>query len=83
MGLGTYAQGSGIAAALFFAKAGARVTVTDMKPAETFATALRKLEKYKNITWRTSGKRFYRCGYDHKKSGRTDAFSVSCACREV
>jgi len=57
MGLGTYAQGSGIAAALFFAKAGARVTVTDMKPAETFATALRKLEKYKNITFALGGHR--------------------------
>ena len=33
MGLGSYAQGSGFAAAAFFAKAGSRVLVTDMKPA--------------------------------------------------
>ena len=38
MGLGSYAKGSGIAAALFFAKAGARVLVTDMKPASFFIT---------------------------------------------
>lgn len=57
MGLGTYAQGSGIAAALFFAKAGACVTVTDTKPAETFGVAMRKLEKYDNITFALGGHR--------------------------
>lgn len=51
MGLGSYAQGSGIAAALFFAKAGARVTVTDMKQKETFVAAIKKLERYKNISF--------------------------------
>ena len=51
MGLGSYAQGSGIAAALFFAKAGARVTVTDMKPQETFAAAIKKLKKYPNVSF--------------------------------
>lgn len=55
MGLGSYAQGSGIAAALFFAKAGAQVTVTDMKPKEALAAAVKKLEKYQNIAFALGG----------------------------
>ena len=49
MGLGGYAQGSGLAAALFFAKAGSKVLVTDMKPASFFASAITKLKKYPNV----------------------------------
>lgn len=49
MGLGAYAQGSGLAAALFFAQAGARVLVTDMKPASVFASAVKKLKKYPSV----------------------------------
>lgn len=64
MGLGTYAKGSGIAAALFFAKAGARVTVTDAKPQEAFGAAIKKLEKYPNISFAFGG---------HNESDFTDA----------
>ena len=46
MGLGGYAQGSGFAAAAFFAQAGARVLVTDMKSASLFTSAITKLKKY-------------------------------------
>ena len=49
MGLGGYAQGSGFAAAAFFAKAGSTVLVTDMKPASFFASAITKLKKYPNV----------------------------------
>lgn len=49
MGLGSYAQGSGFAAAVFFAQAGAQVLVTDMKPASFFASAIIKFKKYPHI----------------------------------
>ncbi len=49
MGLGAYTQGSGLAAAVFFAQAGARVLVTDMKPASLFASAIAGLKKYPNV----------------------------------
>lgn len=49
MGLGGYAQGSGFAAALFFIKAGAKVCVTDIKPASFFASAVTKLKKYPHV----------------------------------
>ncbi len=49
MGLGNYHDGSGISAALFFARAGADVLVNDMKPASAFAAPIRRLKKYKNV----------------------------------
>ncbi|MCR4322782.1 MAG: UDP-N-acetylmuramoyl-L-alanine--D-glutamate ligase [Candidatus Azambacteria bacterium] len=49
MGLGSYAQGSGLAAALFFAKAGAKVLVTDSKPVSLFTSAIVKLKKYPTV----------------------------------
>ncbi len=49
MGLGVYERGSGVSSAAFFARAGARVLVTDMKPREHFAGQIKKLAKYKNI----------------------------------
>ena len=49
MGLGGYEQGSGIAAAVFFADEGAKVLVTDIKTRSYFNAPLKKLKKYKNI----------------------------------
>lgn len=47
MGLGLL--GRGVGDALFFAKAGAELTVTDLKNAEQLASSARKLAKYKNV----------------------------------
>jgi UDP-N-acetylmuramoylalanine--D-glutamate ligase len=49
MGLGL--QGSGISAAAFFSKAGAKVTVTDIKTKEKLESSLEKLKGYKNIKY--------------------------------
>jgi len=49
MGLGL--QGSGIAAAKFFARLGARVTVTDIKTREKLSSSIERLKEYKNITF--------------------------------
>ncbi|MBI1755168.1 UDP-N-acetylmuramoyl-L-alanine--D-glutamate ligase [Candidatus Azambacteria bacterium] len=51
MGLGSYDQGSGIAAARFFARAGAKVLVTDLKPKEVFVRQLKKLAGYRTIKY--------------------------------
>ncbi len=49
MGLGL--QGSGISVAAFFSKAGAKVTVTDIKTKEKLESSLKRLEGYKNIKY--------------------------------
>lgn len=50
-GLGSYAQGSGTAAALYFAKQGVPVIVTDQKPAKQLNSAtLKLLKRYKNVS---------------------------------
>lgn len=46
MGLGQYRWGSGRSAAAFFANLGARVTVTDLQPAEKFLSAVSALRPY-------------------------------------
>lgn len=51
MGLGGYEDGSGISAALFFARSGARVLVTDMKEEEELKHQIKKLNKFKNIKY--------------------------------
>ncbi|PIR58012.1 MAG: UDP-N-acetylmuramoyl-L-alanine--D-glutamate ligase [Parcubacteria group bacterium CG10_big_fil_rev_8_21_14_0_10_38_31] len=51
MGLGGYGDGSGISATLFFAQAGARVLVTDMKKKEELKHQIKKLNKFKNIKY--------------------------------
>lgn len=51
MGLGGYGDGSGISAALFFAWAGARVLVTDMKKEEELKHQIKKLNKFENIKY--------------------------------
>lgn len=50
MGLGGYRDGSGIMAALYFSKAGAReVLVTDLKPAAELEAQLKRLRSRKNV----------------------------------
>lgn len=49
LGLGQYPTGSGVSAALLFAKLGADVTVTDTKTAKELAKNVAVLKKYKNV----------------------------------
>lgn len=49
LGLGQYPQGSGVSAALLFARLGARVTVTDKKTKKELAANVKQLQKYKNV----------------------------------
>ncbi len=49
LGLGQYPKGSGVSAALMFAKLGARVTVTDEKPESEIRANVVRLRKYKNV----------------------------------
>ncbi len=49
LGLGQYPQGSGIAAALFFAKQGHEVCVTDLKTAKELKENVKTLKKFKNV----------------------------------
>ncbi|MFA5129498.1 MAG: UDP-N-acetylmuramoyl-L-alanine--D-glutamate ligase [Patescibacteria group bacterium] len=49
LGLGQYPSGSGVSAALMFAKLGANVTVTDQKSAKELSKNVSRLKKYKNV----------------------------------
>ncbi len=51
MGLGNYRDGSGISAALFFAKKGAKLLVTDLKTRKELAPQLKRLKKFPNIKY--------------------------------
>ncbi len=51
MGLGGYKEGSGISAALFFARLEAYVIVTDLKREEELRLQIKKLDKFKNIEY--------------------------------
>lgn len=51
MGLGSYENGSGISAALFFASRGAKVLVTDLKSEMELQDQIKRLKKYKNIDY--------------------------------
>ncbi|MDA2936433.1 UDP-N-acetylmuramoyl-L-alanine--D-glutamate ligase [Patescibacteria group bacterium AH-259-L05] len=51
MGLGSYKQGSGISTALFFAKLGAKVLVTDLKTGKELQSQVEKLKIYKNVSF--------------------------------
>lgn len=57
MGLGNYEQGSGVSATLFFARAGARVLVTDLSDEKQLARQIKKLKKYNNIKFVLGGHR--------------------------
>ncbi len=50
-GLGGYEKGSGISAALFFVKKGAKLLITDLKKEKDLKHQLEKLRKYKNIVY--------------------------------
>jgi UDP-N-acetylmuramoylalanine--D-glutamate ligase len=49
LGLGQFAQGSGISAALFFARQGLAVRVTDQKTAKDLGANVARLKKFKNV----------------------------------
>jgi UDP-N-acetylmuramoylalanine--D-glutamate ligase len=49
LGLGQYPKGSGVSAALAFAKLGTRVVVTDEKPESEIKANVTRLRKYKNV----------------------------------
>ena len=49
LGLGQYPKGSGVSAALVFAKLGARVTVTDEKPESEMKANVARLRKHENV----------------------------------
>ncbi len=57
MGLGNYENGSGISAALFFAKQKANVLVTDLKSENDLKKQILRLEKYKNVSFVLGGHR--------------------------
>lgn len=52
LGLGQYPKGSGVAAALHFAKAGDQVIATDLKTKEQLAENVKQLSKYKNVRFK-------------------------------
>ncbi len=49
LGLGQYPKGSGVAAALYFAKQGHEVVVTDLKKANQLGSNVETLKKFKNV----------------------------------
>lgn len=49
MGLGNYEHGSGVSAALLFARARARVLITDLSSEKQLARQIKRLKKYSNI----------------------------------
>jgi UDP-N-acetylmuramoylalanine--D-glutamate ligase len=49
LGLGQYAKGSGVSAALYFAKQGDDVCVTDLKTEKELAGNVKQLKKFKNV----------------------------------
>lgn len=49
LGLGQYPKGSGVSAALYFAKAGDSVIATDLKTSEQLAENVKQLSRYKNV----------------------------------
>lgn len=52
LGLGQYPKGSGVAAALHFAKAGDSVIATDLKTREQLKENVKQLSEYKNVKFR-------------------------------
>ena len=57
LGLGQYPQGSGVTAALLFARLGARVTVTDLKTKKELAKNVKRLARFKNVRFALGGHR--------------------------
>ncbi len=51
MGLGSYRDGSGISAALYFLKKGAKLLITDLKTKKELVSQLKRLKKFRNIKY--------------------------------
>ncbi len=51
IGLGNYKDGSGVSAALFFAKNGAKLTITDLKTKKELSSQLKRFKKFHNIKY--------------------------------
>ena len=51
MGLGSYKEGSGISAAIFLARSGADVLITDLRKKEELTDQIKKLEKFNNVKY--------------------------------
>jgi len=51
MGLGNYKDGSGISAALFFARNNAKLLITDLQSKKELAPQIKKLKKFPNIKY--------------------------------
>lgn len=52
LGLGSYPGGTGVQSAIYFAKRGADVLVTDLKTAEQIGENAKTLKRYKNVKFR-------------------------------
>lgn len=52
LGLGQYPKGSGIAAALYYARRGDDVLATDLKTEQEISTNVKQLKKFKNVRFR-------------------------------
>lgn len=59
LGLGSYPQGTGVSAALYFAKAGHEVLVADQKTAKEVALNVKQLKKHKNVRFHLGGWRVH------------------------
>lgn len=57
LGLGSYPQGTGVQSALYFAKKGADVLVTDGKPADKLGTNVKTLKRFKNVRFHLGGEK--------------------------
>jgi len=57
LGLGSYAGGTGVSSAIYFAKQGADVLVTDLKTADKLGTNVKTLKRFKNIKFHLGGNR--------------------------
>ncbi|MFA6099653.1 MAG: UDP-N-acetylmuramoyl-L-alanine--D-glutamate ligase [Patescibacteria group bacterium] len=55
LGLGSYPQGTGVSAALYFAKRGFEVLVADQKTAQEVADNVKQLKKFKKVKFHLGG----------------------------
>lgn len=55
LGLGQYPKGSGVSAALYFAKRGDSVRVTDLKTAEQLSLNVKQLKRFSNVSYTLGG----------------------------
>ncbi len=55
LGLGQYPKGSGVAAALYFAKQGDQIIATDLKTRKQLSENVKQLSQFKNVKYRLGG----------------------------